>query len=215
MKGRKKIILALLLTVFMLTGCSTQAKNKEDIKDEQKTQEKNTLYQSNLTEKEKFYLQNEPSRKVPFEISFDQNYTAVTCKLYTLEKNAWNNIQQFDLELSGDTFWFLAASDLTQASIQFKNANPLKDKLPMVDQGGRPFDKALPAFDMHGTLSHYDAIDKTKVEENQELPLIAQRIWKDMNASLQADTADFAHPEDLSLKDQEAYYMLTLTFKAA
>ena len=36
---------------------------------------------------------------------------------------SWKNLQEFDLELSGDTFWFLVPDSLLEATVVYKNVN--------------------------------------------------------------------------------------------
>lgn len=63
------------------------------------------IYQSKTTEKEMFYLNAANTTHCsPFEVSFDENYSKLNCKLYHLDNKSWKTLQEFDLEFSGDIF---------------------------------------------------------------------------------------------------------------
>ena len=166
---------------------------------------------SDTTDKEEFYLNAvSGSDYSPFEVSFDKNYSKLTCKLYQLDNKTWKRLQEFDLELSGDTFWFLIKNNLLEATILYKNVNA--EQGYSLISSGRPFETIEPSFGIHGVTSHYATTDKVSVEDGVEFPVIANIYWKSSDDSLFADTEDFYNPEKLDLGKNEAYCMLTFTF---
>lgn len=173
--------------------------------------DKNVFHRSETTDKEEFYLNaiSVPSYS-PFEVSFDKNYSKLTCKLYQLDNQSWKNLQEFDLELRGDTFWFLVKDSLLEATILYKNVNA--EQGYSLISGGRPFETIEPSFGIHGVTSHYATTDKVSVEDGVEFPVISNIYWKSSDDSLFANTEDFYNPEKLNLGKNEAYYMLTFTF---
>ncbi len=173
--------------------------------------DKNVFYLSDTTDKEEFYLNAvSGSDYSPFEVSFDKNYSKLTCKLYQLDNKTWKRLQEFDLELSGDTFWFLIKNNLLEATILYKNVNA--EQGYSLISSGRPFETIEPSFGIHGVTSHYATTDKVSIEDGVEFPVIANIYWKSSDDSLFADTEDFYNPEKLDLGKKEAYYMLTFTF---
>lgn len=215
-----------LLVGFMcigLFGCSNQSPSQATVNNTstvssesasnsvlEKT-DKNVFYLSDTTDKEEFYLNaiSVPSYS-PFEVSFDKNYSKLTCKIYQLDNQSWKNLQEFDLELSGDTFWFLVKDSLLEATILYKNVNA--EQGYSLISGGRPFETIEPSFGIHGVTSHYATTDKVSVEDGVEFPVISNIYWKSSDDSLFANTEDFYNPEKLDLGKKEAYYMLTFTF---
>lgn len=209
--------LAGLFFMDLLSDCansstqSTPASTQQELTKEHN--KLNTFYPSESTQKEQFYLNSNPVASFsPFEVTFDQNYKKLTCTLYQLQEESWVNLEQFDLELSGEEFWFLVNTDLTNAQIHYKNVNPVSSNHRIIGEGGRPFEKAVPDFGEEGTLQHFSFTKPIDVKNGQEFPVMAFRIWKDMDRSLEASTDDFVHPEKIDLKGNEAYYMLTFTF---
>ena len=219
MKCTFKSFLIGFTCLALLCGCNSAGvdnNNSEELKEpsEENTlqqTEKNVFYPSHTTEKEKFYLQNTSTTSwSPFEIAFDDNYSQLTCKLYEFKDNTWNNLEQMDTELSGDTFWFLVSQMLTNASVSYQNVN--REPSSMAMSGGIPFQAVEPDFGTHGVTTHMDETEEVSVEEGKEFPVIANIMWKDADKSLTANTDDFYHPENIDLEDNEAYYMLTFTF---
>lgn len=223
MKSKIKIILSSFICLSLFFGCSQKIPddNNSDNNSEKETNEatrtqveKNVFYPSQTTEKEEFYLQSTSSDiiYVPFEITFDNNYSKLTCTLYQLNNHAWNILEKFDLVLSGNTFWLLVSDNLTNASISYQNVN--RDPSNMNISGGRPFQSVEPSFGMQGVMSHYDKTDAVSIKENKEFPVIANIFWKskDVKKNLTANTDDFYHPENIDLEGNVAYYMLTFTF---
>ena len=210
MKINKRRFLAGFLCLAMMAGCTTQSNTTETTSKPEAEEKINTFYASETSEKEQFYLSTSNTSYEPFEVSFDKAYSLVTCKLYQLQDGAWKSLEQFDLELSGDTFWFLVTPDLTNAFISYKNVDPEPDNI--VSIGGRPFEKIIPDFGDHGIMAHSKKIEEIKVEENKEIPVMADIVWKDMEKTLEADPDDFNHPEEITLGSEEAYYVLTFTF---
>ena len=215
-----------LLVGFMcigLFGCSNQSPSQATVNNTstvssesasnsvlEKT-DKNVFYLSDTTDKEEFYLNAvSGSDYSPFEVSFDKNYSKLTCKLYQLDNKTWKRLQEFDLELSGDTFWFLIKNNLLEATILYKNVNA--EQGYSLKSSGRPFETIEPSFGIHGVTSHYATTDKVSIEDGVEFPVIANIYWKSSDDSLFADTEDFYNPEKLNLGKKEAYYMLTFTF---
>ena len=90
-------------------------------------------------------------------VSFDKNYSKLTCKLYQLDNQSWKNLQEFDLELSGDTFWFLVPDSLLEATVFYKNVN-VEQQYSTISTG-RPFETIEPSFGIHGVTSHYASTD--------------------------------------------------------
>lgn len=173
--------------------------------------DKNVFSLSDTTDKEEYYLTAiNGSDYSPFEVSFDKNYSKLTCKLYQLDNKTWKRLQEFDLELSGDTFWFLVKNNLLEATILYKNVNA--EQGYSLISGGRSFETIEPSFGIHGVTSHYASTDSVNVEEGVEFPVIANIYWKSSDDSLFANTEDFYYPEKLDLGKNEAYYMLTFTF---
>lgn len=222
MKKSIKMLMAAIMC-FSVFGCSNQSSTEAVTNDTTLTSEqtssdstsdktdKNVFYLSNMTDKEEYYLTavNGPDYS-PFEVSFDKNYSKLTCKLYQLDNQSWKNLQEFDLELSGDTFWFLVKNNLLEATILYKNVNA--EQGYSLISGGRPFETIEPSFGIHGVTSHYATTDKVSVEDGMEFPVIANIYWKSSDDSLFADTEDFYNPEKLDLGKKEAYYMITFTF---
>ena len=222
MKKSIKVFLVGFMCISLF-GCSNQSSgqatmnNKSTVSNEstsdsvpEKT-DKNVFYLSNMTDKEEYYLTavNGPDYS-PFEVSFDKDYSKLTCKLYQLDDKTWKRLQEFDLELSGDTFWFLVKNNLLEATILYKNVNA--EQGYSLISGGRPFETIEPSFGIHGVTSHYATTDKVSVEDGMEFPVIANIYWKSSDDSLFADTEDFYNPEKLDLGKKEAYYMITFTF---
>lgn len=222
MKKSIKVFLVGFMCISLF-GCSNQSpgqatmNNKSTVSNEstsdsvpEKT-DKNVFYLSNMTDKEEYYLTavNGPDYS-PFEVSFDKDYSKLTCKLYQLDDKTWKKLQEFDLELSGDTFWFLVKNNLLEATILYKNVNA--EQGYSLISGGRPFETIEPSFGIHGVTSHYATTDKVSVEDGMEFPVIANIYWKSSDDSLFANTEDFYNPEKLDLGKKEAYYMITFTF---
>ncbi len=222
MKKSIKMLMAAIMC-FSVFGCSNQSSTETVTNDTTLTSEqtssdstsdktdKNVFYLSNMTDKEEFYLNTvNDSCYLPFEVSFDKNYSKLTCKLYQLDNQSWKNLQEFDLELSGDTFWFLVPDSLLEATVFYKNVN-VEQQYSTISTG-RPFETIEPSFGIHGVTSHYASTDSVNVEEGVEFPVIANIYWKSSDDSLFANTEDFYYPEKLDLGKNEAYYMLTFTF---
>lgn len=222
MKKSIKMFLVSFMCLSLL-GCSNQVSNeatKDDIStvSEQTTSDlesaktdKNVFYPSETTDKEEFYLNATKDLSYsPFEVSFDKNYSKLTCKLYQLDNQSWKTLQEFDLELSGDTFWFLVSNRLTDASVLYKNVNTDQEYSTL--SGGRPFETIEPSFGIHGVTSHFAETEKVNVEEGVEFPVIANVFWKGTDKSLNANTEDFYNPDKIDVNKNEAYYMLTFTF---
>lgn len=223
---KKLIKMFLVLVGFMcigLFGCSNQSPSQATVNNTstvssesasnsvlEKT-DKNVFYLFDTTDKEEFYLNAvSGSDYSPFEVSFDKNYSKLTCKLYQLDNKTWKRLQEFDLELSGDTFWFLIKNNLLEATILYKNVNA--EQGYSLISSGRPFETIEPSFGIHGVTSHYASTDSVNVEDGVEFPVIANIYWKSSDDSLFADTEDFYNPEKLDLGKNEACYMLTFTF---
>lgn len=215
-----------LLVGFMcigLFGCSNQSPSQATVNNTstvssesasnsvlEKT-DKNVFYLSDTTDKEEFYLNAvSGSDYSPFEVSFDKNYSKLTCKLYQLDNKTWKRLQEFDLELSGDTFWFLVKNNLLEATVLYKNVNA--EQGHSLISSGRPFETIEPSFGIHGVSAHYATADKVNVEDDVEFPVLANIHWKDTDKSLEANTEDFYDPSRINLAKDEAYYMLTFSF---
>lgn len=222
MKKSSKMFLVGFMCISLF-GCSNQnpsqaaTNNTSTVSNElasdsvpEKT-DKNVFYLSDTTDKEEFYLNaiSVPSYS-PFEISFDNNYSKLTCKLYQLDDKSWKRLQEFDLELSGDTFWFLVKDSLLEATVLYKNVNAEQGYSSI--SGGRPFETIEPSFGIHGVSAHYATADKVSVESGVEFPILANIYWKDADKSLEANTEDFYDTNRINLAKNEAYYMLTFTF---
>lgn len=222
MKKSIKVLLVGFMCISLF-GCSNQSPSQAIVNNTttvsngstsdsvpEKT-DKNVFHRSETTDKEEFYLNaiSVPSYS-PFEVSFDKNYSKLTCKLYQLDNQSWKNLQEFDLELSGDTFWFLVKNNLLEATILYKNVNA--EQGYSLISGGRPFETIEPSFGIHGVTSHYASTDSVNVEAGVEFPVIANIYWKSSDDSLFANTEDFYYPKKLDLGKKEAYYMLTFTF---
>ena len=222
MKKSIKMLMAAIMC-FSVFGCSNQSPSQATVNNTstvssesasnsvlEKT-DKNVFYLSDTTDKEEFYLNAvSGSDYSPFEVSFDKNYSKLTCKLYQLDNKTWKRLQEFDLELSGDTFWFLIKNNLLEATILYKNVNA--EQGYSLISSGRLFETIEPSFGIHGVTSHYATTDKVSVEDGVEFPVIANIYWKSSADYLFADTEDFYNPEKLDLGKKEAYYMLTFTF---
>ena len=222
MKKSIKMLMAAIMC-FSVFGCSNQSPSQATVNNTstvssesasnsvlEKT-DKNVFYLSDTTDKEEFYLNAvSGSDYSPFEVSFDKNYSKLTCKLYQLDNKTWKRLQEFDLELSGDTFWFLIKNNLLEATILYKNVNA--EQGYSLISGGRSFETIEPSFGIHGVTSHYASTDSVNVEAGVEFPVIANIYWKSSDDSLFANTEDFYYPEKLDLGKNEAYYMLTFTF---
>lgn len=226
MEHNMKKLIKMFLVGFMcigLFGCSNQSPSQDAMNNtstvsnesssdptSEKT-DKNVFSLSDTTDKEEYYLTAvNGSDYSPFEVSFDKNYSKLTCKLYQLDNKTWKRLQEFDLELSGDTFWFLVKNNLLEATILYKNVNA--EQGYSLISGGRPFETIEPSFGIHGVTSHYATTDKVSLEDGVEFPVIANIYWKSSDDSLFANTEDFYNPEKLDLGKKEAYYMLTFTF---
>lgn len=211
----KRIIVSIILCFIALYGCSNQEQKDETLNDNKQStseidpSEKNLFYPSPLTEKDQFYLSSSDNSLIPFEVSFDKNYSTLTCKLYELKDGNWNNLEQFDLELSGDTFWFLVSNYLINAEIQYKNVNP--EPSAMAIQGGKSFNEVTPSFGSHGIMMYTNITKETKVKSNEEFPVVANIVYKGMDSRI-VDTDIFYHPEKNDVKEEETYYILTFTF---
>lgn len=222
MKKSIKMLMAAIMC-FSVFGCSNQSPSQDAMNNtstvsnesssdptSEKT-DKNVFSLSDTTDKEEYYLTAvNGSDYSPFEVSFDKNYSKLTCKLYQLDNKTWKRLQEFDLELSGDTFWFLVKNNLLEATILYKNVNA--EQGYSLISGGRPFETIEPSFGIHGVTSHYATTDKVSLEDGVEFPVIANIYWKSSDDSLFANTEDFYNPEKLDLGKKEAYYMLTFTF---
>ena len=222
MKKSIKVFLVGFMCISLF-GCSNQSSTETVTNDTTLTSEKttsdsvsektdkNVFYRSETTDKEEYYLTavNGPDYS-PFEVSFDKDYSKLTCKLYQLDDKTWKRIQEFDLELSGDTFWFIVTDSLLEATVFYKNVN-VEQQYSTISTG-RPFETIEPSFGIHGVTSHYASTDSVNVEEGVEFPVIANIYWKSSDDSLFANTEDFYYPEKLDLSKKEAYYMLTFTF---
>lgn len=212
MKHIGKIILSMAFCTCLLCGCGNQSGsndgiNKEHISESETTSsKKNTFYPSGTTEKERFYLNNAASDFIPFEVSFDKNYSNLACKLYELKDGKWNNLEQVNINLNGDTFWFLVSRYLTNAEIRYKNVNPKSSPIELEE--GIPFQKVETSFgSMYSNMTR-----ETKVESRKEFPVIANIVSKNIDDSLTVDTDIFDHPENIDQNENEAYYVLTFTF---
>lgn len=222
MKKSIKVFLVGFMCISLF-GCSNQSSTETVTNDTTLTSEKttsdsvsektdkNVFYRSETTDKEEYYLTavNGPDYS-PFEVSFDKDYSKLTCKLYQLDDKTWKRLQEFDLELSGDTFWFIVTDSLLEATVFYKNVN-VEQQYSTISTG-RPFETIEPSFGIHGVTSHYASTDSVNVEEGVEFPVIANIYWKSSDDSLFANTEDFYYPEKLDLSKKEAYYMLTFTF---
>lgn len=222
MKKSIKVFLVGFMCISLF-GCSNQSSTETVTNDTTLTSEKttsdsvsektdkNVFYRSETTDKEEYYLTavNGPDYS-PFEVSFDKDYSKLTCKLYQLDDKTWKRLQEFDLELSGDTFWFIVTDSLLEATVFYKNVN-VEQQYSTISTG-RSFETIEPSFGIHGVTSHYASTDSVNVEEGVEFPVIANIYWKSSDDSLFANTEDFYYPEKLDLSKKEAYYMLTFTF---
>lgn len=152
-----KMLMAAIMC-FSVFGCSNQSSTETVTNDTTLTSEqtssdstsdktdKNVFYLSNMTDKEEFYLNTvNDSCYLPFEVSFDKNYSKLTCKLYQLDNQSWKNLQEFDLELSGDTFWFLVPDSLLEATVFYKNVN-VEQQYSTISTG-RPFETIEPSLE--------------------------------------------------------------------
>lgn len=83
----------------------------------------NVFYPSSTTEKERFYINVSESGFIPFELSSEDKYNNLNCKLYKFKNGNWNNLKQSDIKLSGNTFWFLVSRFLLNTEIKYKNVN--------------------------------------------------------------------------------------------
>ena len=215
MKKAEKIIASLTLCFIALFGCSNQTEMNDESNENQlesvgEKYEKNTFYPSGTTEKERFYLNNAASDFIPFEVSFDKNYSNLACKLYELKDGKWNNLEQVNIHLNGDTFWFLVSRYLTNAEIRYKNVNPKSSYMEL--ENGMSFQSVEPSFGAHGVMMYSDMTRETEVESRKEFPVIANIISKNIDNSLTVDIDIFDHPENIDQKENEAYYVLTFTF---
>lgn len=216
MKHIGKIILSMAFCTCLLCGCGNQSGsndgiNKEHISESETTSsKKNTFFPSGTTEKERFYLNNTASDFIPFEVSFDKNYSNLACKLYELKDGKWNNLEQVNIHLNGDTFWFLVSRYLTNAEIRYKNVNPKSSYMEL--ENCMSFQSVEPSFGAHGVMMYSDMTRETEVESRKEFPVIANIISKNIDNSLTVDIDIFDHPENIDQKENEAYYVLTFTF---
>lgn len=216
MKQIRNIIVSLAFCTCLLCGCINQNVSDNDVTEEHisttetTSAKKNTFYPSSTSEKERFYLHNAASDFIPFEVSFDKNYSNLSCKLYELKDGKWNNLEQVNINLSGDTFCFLVSRYLTNTEIRYKNVNPKSS--PAELENGMSFQSVEPSFGSHGVMMYCDMTRAIKAESRKEFPVIANIISKNMDDSPTVDIDIFNHPENIDQKENEAYYVLTFTF---
>lgn len=215
--------LFLLCCLFIFPGCqnsnslndktSNQVNNDSIlIEDEDKKNVTiNTFLKTNISSREKFYLESNNSFSyIPFEVNLDSVYANLVCKLYCYQDSNWKKIQDFSLEINGSNFWILINSDLTNSSVLFHNISSINSK-PTVLSGGRVFDAITPEFGFQGTSQYYESIDEVNIKNEEEFAVVASRIAKGVK-HLYANPNDFYHPEKVRMEIDEEYYIITLQF---
>ena len=156
MKKSIKMLMAAIMC-FSVFGCSNQSSTETVTNDTTLTSEQTSSDStSDETYKNVFYLSNMTDKE-----EFDKNYIKLTFKLYQLDNQSWKNLQEFDLELSGDTFWFLVPDSLLEATVFYKNVN-VEQQYSTISTG-RPFETIEPSFGIHGVTSHYASTDSVNV----------------------------------------------------
>ena len=194
----------LCLGFLTLFGCTNKATNQNT--------ESNTLYHSVVSDKEFFYLQSsERGSLLPYEIRFDEDYQLLTAKLYCFQDGAWELQERKDIELQGDTFWFLLSSSLNEAHLMVCHVDTLETEGRNIDPG-IVFEKHEPSFTGEQKTEQYRGIESVKITEKEEVPVVAS-ITSTKTGSLEPDPEDFYHPESVTIQeDQEVYYLMTFTF---
>lgn len=215
--------LFLLCCLFIFPGCqnSNSLNDKTNnqvnndsilIEDEDKKNATiNTFLKTNISSREKFYLESNNSFSyIPFEVNLDSVYANLVCKLYCYQDSNWKKIQDFSLEINGSNFWILINSDLTNSSVLFHNI-PSSNNKPTVLSGGKNFNTVTPKFGLQGISQSYESIDEVSIKNGEEFAVIANRIAKGMK-HLSANPNDFYHPEKIQMETDEEYYIITLQF---
>lgn len=203
----RKITVALpclCLGFLVLCGCTNNVSTQN--------MESNTLYHSVVSDKEFFYLQSsERGSLLPYEIHFDEDYQLMSAKLYCFQDGAWKLQERKDIELQGDTFWFLVSSSLNEAYLMVCDVDVLEAEGRNIDPG-IVFEKHEPSFTGEQKTEQYRGIESVQITEKEEVPVVASVISTGTD-SLEPDPEDFYHPESLTIQeDQEAYYLMTFTF---